>query len=272
MKPNINLFLSLVLALGFSWGAQTAAPFNATQICIAATTSNQPVVVFYTIEAFPIAFGSNEPVFVMYSDGTTIFRDEKPDKGNVYHFKSTQLSSAEQKQVISSLAQLKGINAEYEISRITCQPMNILSVRTPEITKHVKVCGSLKIPFNPKDPGERKALPPALNSAIDQLVHFKHAKAQAWLPEYITVEVSPYEESKEEPIKWPADWPDLNDERTQKTSYGYTILLPSSKFAALQAMMKSKPPAAAVLISGKKFLVRYRLAFPQENAINSLKG
>jgi hypothetical protein len=251
------------------------APPQQPDVAMAAdnVTVGQPQLVFSTVEAFPTAMNSEAPVFVLYSDGTTIFREESPDKDNVYNFKFAKLSSVERKQLISSLASLKNVDGSYSISRITCQPTNILAVHTDQWQKRVKVIGRVSRPFDPNDPGERKSLPPQLNSAIDRLVHFKHQSAQPWMPEYISLTLTPYDQSKEDPAKWPSAWPDLNDERTQKVGTDqYTVLLPSSKFEALQAFMKAKPPRAAVLINGKQFLIRYRLPFPEEKSIATLKG
>lgn len=174
---------------------------------------------------------------------------------------------------MSSLTPLSRAKDNYSISNHTCQPMNILSINTAKLKKRIKVYGSMLPPANPKSRDVRKTLPPLLVSTSDQLMHFKHTKAQPWSPEWVEVRLCAMPAAKDEAVAWPSDLPDLNDERTQKLSTDeYSVLVPISKYDQLKALTK-EPTAkiAVVLLHGKKYRATYRMPFPEEKAIEALK-
>lgn len=232
-----------------------------------------PVLGFFTIYAFPTASNSDAPTFVMYSDGTVIFRDDATSTQTENRFLTTTLTPKEQSQLLDSLAPLNTANATYDLSRRTCQPNNILSINTGKMKKRIRVSGILDTPYNPKAPDERKILPPPLISTTDRLRHFKHKNAKPWLPEYVQVRLRALPNAKDEAKAWPSDLPDLNDERTQKLDTDeYSILVPISRYDQLQALKTDQSARmAVVLLHGKKYIATYRMPFPQEKAFETMK-
>ena len=77
--------------------------------------------------------------------------------------------------------------------------------------------------------------------------------------------ISPYNNAPEASIKWPADFPGLNDTKTIKRSDDQmSIFVPSSRYDELRSFLKHQNERGAVEIGGSKWSPILRLPFPQE--------
>ncbi len=232
-------------------------------------SSQKVLVVLFAVDPRLMVIGSDSPSFVLYEDGTAIFRDRT--QKDARHFLRAELSQKEKRELLSKLACLSKMKDRYEITRVTDQPINLLSVQTSELKKRVSVYGDLA----KKGAGwntDWSVLPADLVSVFDNLIQFKHDNAKPWTPKYIEVMLWPFDYSKDKPIKWPVEWPGLKDSKTkQRDRDAYSIFLPGKHFEALRALLKRRASTTAIAIDGKKWAISYRFPFPHETEIQEAR-
>lgn len=213
-----------------------------------------PVIVALKSDPWAMVIGSDSPTFAMYEDGTVIRRS-----GDGYM--SSHLTRPQQIDLLNRLKldNLRrwygGLNA---LPGVTDQPEQNLLFYTSEQPIFVSVYGSLDTE------NVRSVVPQEIIDAYDGLKTFK-APGRPWLPDYIEVMISPYENAPDASIKWPADFPGLNDAKTTRRGDDQiSIFVPSSRFNELRAFLKHQNERGAVEIGGRKWSPYLRLPFPQE--------
>ncbi|RSY85481.1 hypothetical protein DAH66_10455 [Sphingomonas koreensis] len=231
-----------------------AAYFDRPMALAAARKSGQaaPVIVLLTSDPWLMAIGSDSPSFALYEDGTVIYATKSG-------FKSAKLAGAELEAMRRAYAdpELAALSGAYEADLATDQPDNDLLVYGAERPFFISVYGSFT------RVGQR--LPGAIWSAYARLRAFDPPNAVDWLPEKIEVMIWPYEYAPEESIKWPQEWPGLDDPATRKRRDAYSIFLPSSELDKLNVFLAARKQKGAVEIGGKKWAVSFRMPFAHEN-------
>ncbi|HEY9789376.1 MAG TPA: hypothetical protein V6D22_03185 [Candidatus Obscuribacterales bacterium] len=227
------------------------------------------IVVLFEDDPWLMVIGSDSPVFVLYDDGTVIFAKHRRVGPTEYYV--AKLPEQEKQQLVHSL--LDGIGSaqdRYELTRATDQPTNIVWVKDGQIQKRVEVYGDLDRDYASFGPSSTPA-PPKVLSAFRQLSTFDRIGAKVWLPDYIEVMIWPFPLAREKSIKWPADWPDLDDPRTVRRRHIDSIYLRSQHLGELREMLGKRKPSAAIGISGLKWSVSYRYPFPDEETVRAVK-
>ena len=141
----------------------------------------------------------------------------------------------------------------------TDQPSQDLLIYQGKEPVFISVYGSLK------DSAVRSKLPNEVVAAYDTLKGFHHPRSRSWLPENVEVMLWPYEYAPDPSIKWPKEWPGLNDPRTiRRGDDSFSVYLPSTSLAQLRAFLKRRSDKGAVEIDGRKWSASIRFPFPQE--------
>lgn len=213
----------------------------------------KPVIVLVERNPWLMVIGSDSPVFALYNNGTLIYYEK--DKG----YFSSKLNKEQMIKYIPN-KNFKKLKTYYSTSDWTDQPTNTIYFWENNIKYSVTVYGSLR-----KAKEERKKTPKEFLEIYDKLIKKVNYKGAKWLPKYLEVMIWPFEYSKDNPIKWPSNWPNLKHNMTKKRGKGsYSLYLDSKYFDGLVKFMKNKRPTQAVLIGNKKYAVSYRYPFPKE--------
>jgi len=217
----------------------------------------KPLVILIETNPWLMVIGSDVPTIVIYESGNVVYK--RIEKGKMEYY-SVKLDSLQTDQLISDLGITENFLdlPEYiNASDWTDQPTNelILNYDTAIVRK---VYGNLR-----DDNEDRKRTPTEFLTVYDNLIKYKSENEEHWLPDYIEIMLTDYSYSPEKPIKWPKEWPDLNNETTiSRNEFLYSVYIPKSefqKFTELRSKLKKKQ---AVELNGKKFSVSYRLPFP----------
>lgn len=213
-----------------------------------------PLVVLLDRDPWAEVVGSDSPAFALYVDGTVIQR-------NATGFSTTRLTDGERKNLLDGL-NLRALSRSYgrfEAEDATDQPEQDLLIYQGEKPVFVSVYGSLK------DPGVRSKIPKEVAAAYDTLSAIKLPRGRSWLPENVEVMIWPYEYAPDPSIRWPQNWPGLNDPKTvRRGEDSFSLYMPSAKLADLSALLSRRSEKGAVEIDGRKWAASIRFPFPQE--------
>jgi hypothetical protein len=221
----------------------------------AARNSSVPAPLIVLIESDPWAMvlGSDSPSFAMYEDGTVIRRIGDG-------FTKGHLTPAQQSAFIEALkpTALRRWYGRSLALFVTDQPDQDLLFYTEKEPLFVSVYGSL-------DTADvRAVVAPEIVDAYDKIKGFK-ATGEPWLPDFIEVMISPYEYAPDASIKWPADFPSLDDPNTiRRGDDQMSLFVPSARYDQLRTFLKGRKERGAVEIGGKKWSAHLRFPFPQE--------
>lgn len=235
---------------------QTQAAFFHRPVALAAAQASRiphPLIVLLTSDPWLQVVGSDSPAFVLYSDGTAIFRTKAG-------FASTKLNQNQQADLVAVFTnpELAALAGGYDAASATDQPENTILVYGNEEPFYISVYGSLD------EESVREKVPTAITKAFDQLRSFRPSIAQAWRPDKVEVMIWPYEYAPDRSIVWPKRWPGLNDPVTRKRGDSYSLFISSTELPALRTFLASRKEKGAIEINGKKFAASIRLPFPHE--------
>ncbi|KFG90509.1 hypothetical protein BV98_001713 [Sphingobium herbicidovorans NBRC 16415] len=218
-----------------------------------ASPTPYPLIVLLTSDPWLMVVGSDSPAFVLYSDGTAIFRTKSG-------FESTKLDHNQRADLIGAFAnpELAALAGGYDAASATDQPENTLLVYGNKGPFYISVYGSLD------DESVREKVPTAITKAFDQLRGFRPSTAQVWWPDKVEVMIWPYEYATDRSIVWPKRWPGLDDPVTRKRGDSYSLFISSAELPALRTFLASRKEKGAIEIDGKKFAASVRLPFPHE--------
>ena len=214
----------------------------------------KPIIVLIERDPWLMVIGSDSPTFALYSDGTLIYFN----KGKGYF--SIKLNKNKLQEYIPDES-FKKLDNSYFSASSTDQPINIILYFENDDIFSVSVYGDLRS----KDDA-RKLTPDTFLNVYDKLIETKNIKGTIWIPDYIEVMIWPYEYSPEEPMKWPSNWPDINNIMTRKRGNdSYSIYLDSKYYNDFVKLLRSMKEKQAILINNKKWAVSYRFPFPCED-------
>ncbi len=213
------------------------------------------------------------PDFVLYENGLVLFKRDKerlerlPPK-----FFSVNLNPQERDALVASLSitqDFLGLDSYYRIFEATDQLINSILLWKP-IHKSVSVYGRIRKNGPPdilKD--YYRPTPAPFQKLFWQLETFDHPQAREWVPETLDVRLFPLkvESWVENPIPWPAEWPDIDHPEVQKGEYGYYLSVPRSGMELLKAMFPEVGRERPVLIGKRQFKAQYWIHVPSEKLL-----
>ena len=210
---------------------------------------------------------SENPDFALYDDGTVIFRPNVEETNSIESpYFTVTLSDAEKAYFINSLEKLASAKEFYKIQDSPTSAFNIFQIDILGVKKHIEVLGSLSADDSELVRGDQ--LPSGLIDLYDRLINFQDVYARPWLSGHYQVHVQPFEYA-EKIIEWPNHWPDLHDPDTKKMGDDYILVLPSVTFQKFIKLANKCDHEKAVLISGKKWMIRsYKFIFPDQELVS----
>lgn len=217
-------------------------------------SSNSPQIILITSDPWKSVIGSDSPEFAVYEDRTVIFRE-----GTGY--KTVNLSEKRYKEFLSLIRRddIEKFGGYYDIADATDQPSNDLLIYADDEPVFVSVYGSLG------DPEVSSKLPKKLKSIFSKFTSFTDTQAKPWLPEYVEVMIHPYEYAPEKSIKWPDNWPGLDDPGTKnRGEESYSLFLPIAHLDELKIFLGTQKKRGAIEINNRKWTASFRFPFPHE--------
>lgn len=209
---------------------------------------SEPVIVYIETDPWAMVIGSDSPHFVLYDDGTVIYRTDAD-------YQAVTLTAADSAALAAKVT-LVGIKDYTDYTHVTDQPSSIiidfrdkLAVVAYGATSRHRARGDAK---------------DKLLGMITLLREYQHPDAKAWEPEAIEVMIWPYEYAPEASIIWPKEWPGLDHTATVQRGGSYSLFIPISDKDALMAFLATRKARGAVEIGGKKWAVSLRTPLPGE--------
>lgn len=254
----MNRFISLLIVLT-----------NAVVV----TAEPQPLLVIREMNPWQMVIGSESASFVIYDNGEIIYQRFQPTVDQPFAHRTVKDSQAEAQRLLGfDVAKLKG---NYSLSLATDQVRTI--IWTP--AKKIEIYGNWRKPpahevvDDPEwiavEARERKmweSLPSQIRQALERIEDERKKEGRPWLPANVEVMLWSYENAPEESIVWPAAWPGLKSDTTQKRGKdSYSVYLPAELLPDLRKFLASQSENGAVLIDGKKMSASYRIPFVGEH-------
>lgn len=236
----------------------------------------RPLVVLLEFDPWQMVIGSDVPTFVLYEDGTIIYRNEAaepeataepspdgvatPDVG----LRTLKLDEDELAAFLAALAigeDFYALEPSYDGPMVTDQPSIYLAVWTADgQPKSVNVYGDLR-----HDVEDARNMTPAPFLALfDALVEFvgtAHEGATAWLPDQLELMVWPYT-SASSGAAWPEFLPTLDDPTTLDRGGLWSVYVDGALYADVMAFLDDA--AGTIEIDGAYYSVMPRYPFPAE--------
>jgi len=248
INVKIKRFTTLILFLLFSLIAHSADRLN---------------IIFFERDPWLMLMGSDEPIFVNYSSGLTIYQAGMSEDGYIYH--TAQLNEKENTALLNKLSILDDLDERYMLTNYSDQASSEVHYYNQAVAEKSyvlvmkSVYGSLA-----KDSKFRANAPAQFIKIYDYLKNYTHKDAKVWTPDYIEITIWPYEYAPDESIVWHDDWPDIHSASTIKRDNSYSILLPYTENDKLITLLKNRKEKGAVLINDKKWAISPRILFPHE--------
>jgi hypothetical protein len=212
-----------------------------------------PALVLMETDPWAAVLGSDSPTFVLYEDGTAIWRTASG-------FRTTRLRPSEVEQLYAKLrpATMQPYYGGYSADDATDQPEEDFLIYRGESPTFISVYGRLEAA------DVRAKVPAEIVRAYDVLKGFNPSQSTEWMPDKIEVMVWPYEYAPEPSIEWPTDLPDLKDPGTVRRGDSFSIFIPSSKLHEVRTLLGRRNEKGAIEIDGKKWAASVRFPFPSE--------
>jgi hypothetical protein len=217
----------------------------------------EPLVILTEIDPWLMVIGSDVPTIAIYESGKVVYRRIEKDQMEYY---SVKLDSEQTQQLIFDLE----ITEEFIDLPEYIQASDWFDLPTNELILNFDTVIVKQVYGSLRDENEdRKRTPTEFLAVYDNLIKYKSENEERWLPDYIEILLTDYSHSPEEPIKWPKEWPDLNDETTiLRSEFLYSVYIPKSEFQKFIDLISKLEEKQAVELNGKKFSISYRLPFP----------
>ena len=240
-RGHVRRLIGLLLVVA----AALAAPSSAKSPDAAAS----PLIVYIETDPWLMVIGSDSPRFVLYDDGTVIYRT---DEG----YQSVVLST-EDTAALAAKVDLVGIPNYTDYAQfVTDQPNSIIVDFRAKLA--VVAYGATSRHRQRGGPGDK------LFEMITLLREYQSPAAEVWQPETIEVMIWPYEYAPEASIIWPTEWPGLDHPTTVKRGDSYSLYVPIREKDALFAFLETRKERGAVEVGGKKWAVSLRTPLPAE--------
>jgi hypothetical protein len=208
-----------------------------------------PLIVYIETDPWAMVIGSDSPRFVLYDDGTAIYRSEEG-------YRAVTLTS-EARTALADKINLKGLDRYTDYAEgITDQPESIIiDFRVRQAVLAYGATSRHRRRGGPGDP---------LIDMITLLREYQSPDAKAWEPEAIEVMIWPYEYAPDASIIWPQEWPGLDHPATVQRGDSYSLFVPISEKGALLAFLETRERRGAVELGGRKWAVSLRTPLPLE--------
>lgn len=234
--------------LGRLVAALVAVVLAAPALANPPSANAEPVIVYIETDPWTMVIGSDSTRFVLYQDGTVIYRT---DAG----YQSVTLAPADS-AALAAKVRLAGIKEHTDYTNVTDQPSSIIiDFRTKQA---VMAYGATSRHRKRGDRGDK------LLTMITLLSEYQSPDPKVWEPEAIEVMIWPYEYAPEASIIWPETWPGLDHPATVQRGDSYSLFVPISDKEALMAFLETRKPRGAVEIGGRKWAVSLRTPLPGE--------
>ena len=221
--------------------------------------------------------GTDSPTFALYEDGRVIFCTSYAPHtvGTAWEKESAYatfvLDEAARKKLLgSALGDDPGafakLDATYTLSTSTDQTTSTVHVWVGGERHSVSVYGQMR----DRSGDARKAAPVAFLAAFDAAAGYAEPAAVAWNPTQLEVMFTDFSYAKWEPVKWPEDWPGLDDPTTRKFRDDYYWIHLDAKhhdrlLALLRGLERHFGEASQAVELGKRnWGVDFRRPFPAE--------
>lgn len=223
-------------------------------------------------------FGAvNQPLFIAYDNGTVIYPDSSV-QGIPLSYQTTSLNATGSDSVLARLGiinqELVKLRREYDYAPdVTDQGTVFFFVRQNDSLVRYSVRAGLG-----NDGQLRPDVPEPLRSIFERLTRFRADNRRPWWPDTLLVSAWAYEYAPDNPpLEWPSGWPDLRSSSTEKrkdpyVDVVYTMRLPSAQRSRLDSLLEARRQTQAIRINGRKWMVSYRMPFPQEQEWRALFG
>lgn len=215
-----------------------------------------PRVVLTETDPWLMVIGSDVPTFALYENGQIIYKIHINNKTKYFEVKIPKEKIAAILLSLGVTDSLFNVPSETMASRGTDQPTNELILNIDSLQQK-SVYGNLR------SEAARLKTPRAFLNTYDHLITYRDTLAKEWLPDSVEVMITAYNHSPEQPLNWPAEWPDLKSSSTVKRSDDlYSIYLDKKYFEGLLRLLSSLKEKQALLINGAKFSASCRFPFP----------
>lgn len=231
----------------------------------------KPVVVFIETDPWAVVRGAENPRFALYEDRTVLFTRTNKDRSAILQ---AHLSVAAYEEVVQKCIEATTdpkLKRYYDIAPgVTDQPQarfyfDLKGSVTTTVVRGLKTPETKLLAWT-EFPTERKPATPSkkLLQLHQDITSFKAEGEKEWIPDYLEVMASPYENAPEESIHWPKDWPGLNSKRTFSKGDYHLIFLDGSNTNAIQMFLAKRRRKGAVEIDSKKYSIAWRHTYPSD--------
>jgi hypothetical protein len=215
----------------------------------------RPILLYTVYDPWAMFLGADGPILAVYETGKVIFWKDR-------EYRIVQLNKDEKDELINEMnltdtffSKSKGIQATLS----TDQPTYVLETNFDTL-KYFSVYGRMK------EKGMRKSIPKQLSKIYDFVLGFDNDNSISWIPDKIEIMLSDYSHSPETPLKWPSNWPDLNNPETVTRHGGVTSIYLDKKYLNdFKKLLKERKEKQAFEINGRKFFAGYRFPMPNMN-------
>lgn len=216
------------------------------------------------------------PWFILYEDGHAIFANAR-ERGIPRSYSVTPSTVADPTALLSSLdigEDFFRLDSSYDFApNATDQETVFLYVWRQNTLKSVAVRAGLT-----GDRGLSDEVPAAFRRAFQKLTDFHPGNSKPWHPDSIEVAAWPYDYAPDNPpLPWPKSWPDLTSSGTTMNldpvvDTMWIMRLSYDRLGRLDSLLSQRREKQAILISGHKLSVGYRLVFPGEKTWRQFFG
>ncbi len=231
----------------------------------------QPIAVMMESDPWLIVIGSDLPSFVLYEDGRAIYLKKE---GNHLQFVTKMLVATELREAKRRLAALipsKPVEPFYDLKpNVTDLPTTsfFLAIDGKRLVTSIRAMNPVKDDSSlwKRLAASRKTkYPPAEIARLRALIgSFSFRGEQKWVPKYVEVMLTPYENAPQESIHWPKEWPGINSATSRQRREQYSIFVNGDLKPAIVRFLGTAKEQGAVEVGGKGWAVSLRDTFPSE--------
>jgi hypothetical protein len=260
-RRALLVVIACVLLAGVATPSRAAAPSQPTVADDQDEEAFAPLLVMVEFDPWQKRVGPAAPLFALYDNGLLIF--SALDKKGQRTFYSTTLAEDDLSTFVAEFAitdAFFSLKAYYLLPIRENQMATIIYVQDAQRgAKWVGVYGNLRKEVS-ANARARNLAPDAFVTLFDQIAAYSNPDAEVWEPARFEVVLKPVNDAQN-PVEWPADWPDLNDPSTVQHKGSFSIYLPIKEAQAFLDLIEN---ADAIEMDGQLFSFNSRLPFPHE--------
>lgn len=212
--------------------------------------ARQPIAV---LDVLRPSVNANTTSFVLYDDGLVIYASRNTDSSHPYLFAKL---TKEELTELSPPASLLSLKREYETFPASDVPMyrllfvaegHISGIRILGFLRQKRECGTCKL----------APLPKPLDEYLGKIVEYSSARAAAWQPQQIQLEIAP-ENSVRPMLQWPEKWPGVPSAaaiKLKSPAGWYCLNLPGDDWPTLHTLLNRMQRDHTISISGSTWSI-----------------